>query len=46
MGLGLLIVVGRQDAEGITHELEKKREKFWIVGRIIRGRPGVKYSGV
>jgi phosphoribosylformylglycinamidine cyclo-ligase len=46
MGLGLLIVVGRQDAEGITRELEKKRERFWIVGRIIRGRPSVKYSGV
>lgn len=46
MGLGLLIVVSRQDADRITHELEKKRERFWIVGRIIRGRPSVKYSGV
>jgi phosphoribosylformylglycinamidine cyclo-ligase len=43
MGLGLLLVVGPRDMERVTRELKKQREKFWVVGRIVRGRPVVKY---
>lgn len=43
MGLGLLLVVGPRDMERVTRELKKRRERFWVVGRIVRGRPLVRY---
>jgi phosphoribosylformylglycinamidine cyclo-ligase len=43
MGLGLLIIVAAADLSRITAALKSQREKFWIVGRIVRGRPGVRY---
>jgi phosphoribosylformylglycinamidine cyclo-ligase len=43
MGIGLALVVAEQDLARVTAALKKKREKFWIIGRIVRGRPGVKY---
>ena len=43
MGLGLLLVVAGRDAGRVSALLEKQREEFWEVGRILRGRPGVKY---
>ncbi len=44
MGIGLLLVVAQRDADRVTAMLRGKREKFWMVGRIVRGRPGVEYS--
>jgi phosphoribosylformylglycinamidine cyclo-ligase len=43
MGIGLALVVAEHDLPRVTQALEKKREKFWIIGRIVRGRPSVKY---
>ncbi len=43
MGIGLALVVAERDLPRVTQALEKKREKFWIIGRIVRGRPSVKY---
>lgn len=43
MGLGLLVVVAQRELTRVSAVLKKQREKFWIVGRIVRGRPGVKY---
>lgn len=43
MGLGLLVVVAQRELTRVTAVLKKQGEKFWIVGRIVRGRPGVKY---
>ncbi len=43
MGLGLLLVVAARDADQVGAELRRRREKFWTVGRILRGRRGVKY---
>ena len=43
MGLGLLLVVAPRDLGRVIRALERRREKFWVVGRIIRGRPVVKY---
>ena len=43
MGLGMLLVVSPKDLPRVGAALRKKREKFWIVGRILRGRPSVKY---
>jgi phosphoribosylformylglycinamidine cyclo-ligase len=43
MGVGMALVVGERDVARVAAELKKKREKFWTIGRIVRGRPGVKY---
>ncbi len=43
MGLGMLLVVSENHVGEVTKALKKSREKFWMVGRIVRGRPSVKY---
>ncbi|MBI4166428.1 MAG: phosphoribosylformylglycinamidine cyclo-ligase [Acidobacteria bacterium] len=43
MGAGLALVVAERDLARVSAVLRKKREKFWAIGRIIKGRPGVKY---
>jgi phosphoribosylformylglycinamidine cyclo-ligase len=43
MGIGMLLVVRERDLGRVTGVLKKRREKFWTVGRIVRGRPGVEY---
>jgi phosphoribosylformylglycinamidine cyclo-ligase len=43
MGLGMLLIVSPRDLPKVTSALKKRREKFWNIGRIIHGRPGVKY---
>jgi phosphoribosylformylglycinamidine cyclo-ligase len=43
MGIGLALVVAERNLVPISSALKKSREEFWIIGRIVRGRPGVKY---
>jgi len=43
MGLGLLLIVAERDLAKVSAALKKRREKFWAVGRIVRGRPSVRY---
>ena len=43
MGVGMALVVAERDLARVTAALKKKREKFWMIGRIVRGRPSVKY---
>ena len=43
MGLGMLLIVPKKNVESVSRALKRKKEKFWIVGRIVRGKPGVKY---
>ena len=43
LGIGLLFVVALEDLRRVTAALDKKREKYWMLGRIVRGRPGVEY---
>jgi phosphoribosylformylglycinamidine cyclo-ligase len=43
MGIGMLLVVRERDLRAVRAALGKKREKYWAVGRIVRGRTGVKY---
>jgi phosphoribosylformylglycinamidine cyclo-ligase len=43
MGLGMLLIVSPRDLPKVTSALKKRHEKFWNIGRIIHGRPGVKY---
>jgi phosphoribosylformylglycinamidine cyclo-ligase len=45
MGIGLLLVVAEPNLEPVMSALRKKREKCWVIGRIVRGRSGVKYVG-
>ena len=43
MGLGMLLIVPKKNVENVTRALRRKNEKFWTVGRIVRGKAGVKY---
>ena len=43
MGLGMLLIVSPRHLPKVTSALKKRREKFWNIGRIIPGKPGVKY---
>ena len=43
MGLGMLLIVAPRHLERVTAALKARHEKFWVVGRIVRGRPSVKY---
>jgi phosphoribosylformylglycinamidine cyclo-ligase len=43
MGLGMLMIVPEKNLEKVTRTLRRKKGKFWIVGRIIRGEAGVEY---
>ncbi|HUY13319.1 MAG TPA: phosphoribosylformylglycinamidine cyclo-ligase [Terriglobia bacterium] len=44
MGIGMLLVVAEKDAESVTAALRKRREKFYRVGRVRRGRGIVRYA--
>ena len=43
MGVGLALIVAERDVARVAELLKTRREKFWTIGRIIRGRPGVEY---
>jgi phosphoribosylformylglycinamidine cyclo-ligase len=43
MGLGMLLILSPRDLPKVTAALKKRREKFWNIGRIVPGPPGVKY---
>lgn len=43
MGLGMLLIVSPRNLRQVVSSLQKRREKFWNIGRIVPGRPGVKY---
>lgn len=44
MGLGMLLIVPEDYLKRVTSALSRKDERFWIVGRIVRGRAAVKYK--
>ncbi|MBZ5562239.1 MAG: phosphoribosylformylglycinamidine cyclo-ligase [Acidobacteriia bacterium] len=43
MGLGLLLIIAPRRLREVTAALEKQHEEFYDVGRIVPGRPSVKY---
>jgi phosphoribosylformylglycinamidine cyclo-ligase len=43
MGIGLALIVAERDLARVGGALKRKRERFWKIGRIRRGRPGVRY---
>ncbi|MGH9397423.1 MAG: phosphoribosylformylglycinamidine cyclo-ligase [Terriglobia bacterium] len=42
-GLGMLLIVSQRRLDLVTSHLKKKKEKFWFIGRIVRGKRSVKY---
>ena len=45
MGIGMLLVVAKRKFSRVTGLLTRAQEKFWVIGEIQRGKPGVKYIG-
>ena len=45
MGIGMMLIVAKRKLARVTALLSKAREKFWIIGDIQQGKPGVKYIG-
>jgi phosphoribosylformylglycinamidine cyclo-ligase len=48
LGVGMILVVPSRDISRVESELKRRREKFFVVGRIeraARGKPTVAYSG-
>jgi len=45
MGIGMMLVVAKRKLARVTTLLTRAQEKFWIIGDIRRGKPGVKYIG-
>ena len=43
MGLGMLLIVPKKNVDNVSRALSRKKEKFWTVGRIVRGKAEVKY---
>jgi phosphoribosylformylglycinamidine cyclo-ligase len=43
MGLGMLVIVPARNLEKVAAALKRKREKFWLIGCIRRGKPEVRY---
>ena len=43
LGIGMVLIVRMNDLKRVTRALEAKREKYWMLGQIARGRPGVEY---
>jgi phosphoribosylformylglycinamidine cyclo-ligase len=44
MGLGMLLVIPQRNLKPVSRALERKKEEFWVVGRIVRGKPVVRYE--
>jgi len=48
LGVGMILVVPAKDVSHVEAELKRRREKFYLIGRIeraARGKPHVVYSG-
>jgi phosphoribosylformylglycinamidine cyclo-ligase len=43
MGIGMILILAEVRLTEVERRLKKSREKFWTIGRVTRGRPGVKY---
>lgn len=42
-GLGMLLIVSRRRLGVVERSLARRKEKFWRVGRVVKGKPGVTY---
>jgi len=45
MGVGMMLIVAKRKLARVTALLTRARQKFWIIGDIQSGKPGVRYIG-
>ena len=45
MGIGMILIVAKRKLSRLTSLLARARERFWIIGEIRGGKPGVQYIG-
>jgi phosphoribosylformylglycinamidine cyclo-ligase len=45
MGIGMILIVAKRKLSRVTSLLARARERFWIIGEIQSGKPGVEYIG-
>jgi phosphoribosylformylglycinamidine cyclo-ligase len=48
MGVGMILVVPAKNVSRVETELKRRREKFYLIGRVeraVRGKPRVNYTG-
>ena len=45
LGVGMILIVPRKNVRKVEAELKRRREKFYLIGRVEPGRPRVVYSG-
>jgi len=45
MGIGMILIVAKRKLSRVTSLLARARERFWIIGEIQGGKPGVQYIG-
>jgi phosphoribosylformylglycinamidine cyclo-ligase len=43
VGIGMVMVVALENLRRVTAVLDKQREKYWMLGHIVHGRPSVEY---
>jgi len=43
MGIGYVLIVAEKDLRAVTAALVEMKEKYWMLGRVVRGRPSVRY---
>jgi phosphoribosylformylglycinamidine cyclo-ligase len=43
-GLGMILVVGQKDLDGVAQSLKKMGERYFVIGEIRQGRRGVHFS--
>jgi phosphoribosylformylglycinamidine cyclo-ligase len=48
LGVGMILVVPAKHVSRVESELKRKREKFYLIGRVeraVRGKPRIIYTG-
>ena len=44
MGIGMVIAVDNEIADGIVEYLNKEKEEAYIIGEVVSGKPGLRYA--
>ena len=45
MGVGMVLIVPRRRVARVQKFLKRRREKSFVIGEVVRGRPSVRYAG-
>jgi phosphoribosylformylglycinamidine cyclo-ligase len=44
IGIGMIAVVGRDDVESVRRAAQRVQVKTWIIGEIVAGETGVRFT--